>query len=859
MTGEIIREFNLSFESAEQTTWSIFPKKLLSRPKVGLTLSGGGIRGIAQVGALKVLSDEKIPIDLIVGSSIGGVVGGLYASGYSPEEIIDLARSTEWSDVLSDAPQRSTLFLGEKEKRGRALLQFRMDIFRPIVPEAYSPGQKLYTILTELILNACYHAASFDQLKIPLKIVSTDMLTGEKVVLSAGDLAQAMRATVGIPLLFSPVEYESFSLVDGGVVDNIPVMETKNSGVDFVIAVDTTSPLRAPDNISAPWEIADQITTIMQQDKDRAQLDSADAAICFDDVVIVSTDFAAVDSLYYEGIRRTKLQIASIKKALHAIENKNILYETFFIDHITVSGASRDELAQFVDITKKDFSSHEIMTILERIYASGDVANASAKIQQTDQQVILSFAIEYHPTLNSLVFYGNSQIPDDSLRAPFAHILHQPANHDNIQLAIEQILRMYRKRGLSLAKVEKINFNPRDRTAHVYIFEGLVKNVKLSGLQKTHEFVIMREFDIKKGDLFRFDRAQNGIKNIYATDLFSSVNLSISSESIYHDVYLHLIEKPSHVVRIAARYDSERSVKMFAEVADENLWGTGNDLTFHLQYGGRDFKAFIDYRADRIFKSYLTSHFNLHRYESDHFAFSNLERSGQYLRHATGLNIDMGQQMGRFGTLTGHLRFEKIDLFPIAGYGYDTGSLNINTFGLKTIIDTRDEVPFPTNGKYHIFFYEMSSGFALGADASFYKVMNQLATYTTYRHRHTFCPKLIWGTSENSTPYSEQFRLGGHDSFYGLREGQIWGKHMILTSLEYRLLLPHFWALNTYFSARYDLGAMWTKMDAIKADDFISGHGVALSCKTPIGPFSFAYGKTNRRQHQFYFSAGFEF
>ncbi|MBN1482736.1 patatin-like phospholipase family protein [candidate division KSB1 bacterium] len=838
---------------------SIVPKKKLKRPRVGLTLSGGGIRGIAQVGVLKVLEEENIPIDVIVGSSIGGVIGGLYAAGYSPDEIIDLARSTEWSAVISDAPQRSTLFLGEKEKRGRALLQFRMDFFKPVVPEAYSPGQKLYTTFTELILNAYYHASHFDQLKIPLKIISTDILTGEKIVLTQGDLAQAMRATVGIPLLFSPVEYKNYSLVDGGVVDNIPVVETKKSGVDVVIAVDTTSPLRSPDKIAAPWEIADQITTIMQQEKDKSQLDSADVAICFDDLRIVSTNFAALDFLYKEGIRRTQLQITKIKDILQDVENKESSAESFRIDQITVSGANRDELARFINMQQKKFSSCDIRTILKNIYSSGQVDNVAAKIYQADEKSILSFDIDFNPELNSIVFYGNSQIPDDSLRQHFSHLLNQPINHHKIQLAVERILKMYRTRGLSLAKIEKINFNPYDHSAHVYIFEGLVKNINLSGLQKTQPFVISREFDIKKGDLFRFDRAQNGIKNIYATDLFSAVNLIISSESIYHDIYLHFIEKPSHVVRIGARYDSERTARIFAEFADENIWGTGNDLSLHLQYGGRDFKTFVEYRADRIFKSYLTSRFNLHHFESDHFAYTNLERTGQYVRHATGLNIDIGQQIGRFGTLSGHLRFEKIDLYSVSGYGYDTGSLNINTFGMKTIIDTRDEVPFPASGKYHIFFYEISSGLVLGADASFYKVMNQLATYTTYWNRHTFCPKLIWGTSETSTPYSEQFRLGGQDSFYGWREGQIWGKHMILTSLEYRLLLPNIWMFNTYLSARYDLGAMWAKMEEIRANDFTSGYGAAISFKTPVGPFSFAYGHTNRGQRQFYFSAGFEF
>ncbi|MBN1464860.1 patatin-like phospholipase family protein [candidate division KSB1 bacterium] len=855
--ASVVREFHLDF-AAPDDSHQLLAHREVSRPKIGLALSGGGVRGVAQAGVLKVLEQENIPIDLIVGTSIGGVIGALYASGNSADEIIDLARTIDWRAVLSDAPQRSSLFLGEKQKRGRALLQFRMDHCKPIVPEAYSPGQKLHTLFTELVLNSYCHASNFDQLVIPLKIIATDIKSGAKIILDSGDLAQAMRATVGIPLLFSPIHYDSCALIDGGVVNNIPVTETKAAEADIVIAVDTTSPLRSAEHLNTPWEVADQITTIMQQENNRAQLAAADVTITFDDLEIVSTDYEAIDSLYHEGIRRTRQQMALIVKAIQSRQNQHRTEESFHIDRIVVHGADAQSLSPYVNFNAKEFSTAEIDSLLRSIYASGDVENISAKIVQTDILVL-----DIHVTFNSIVksvhFYGNSQFPEDSLAQHFSAILDKPLNPHKTTRALQDIIKMYRRRGLSLAKIDKINYNEHDHAAHINIFEGLVKEIRLSGLAKTQKFVIAREFDIKEGELFRLDRVQDGMRNILATDLFSAVNLRIESESIYHNLNLHFIEKPSHVVRLGARYDSERTAKVFAEFADENMLGTGNNLTFHLQYGGRDFKAALDYRADRIFKTYLMSRFDLHRFETAHFAYTNLNSSGEYIRHATGFNIDLGQQIGRFGTLSGHLRFDEIKLNAVTGTGYDTGSLSINTFGMKTVIDTRDDAPFPKNGKHHIFFYEISSGLVLGADASFFKVMNQLATWTTYNHRHTICPKLVWGTSDATTPYSEQFRLGGQETFYGLREGQLWGKHMILTSLDYRVLLPKFWSFDTYISTRVDLGAMWAKMEEIKTDDFIVGYGAALGIRTPIGPFSFAYGETTRGQRQLYFSAGFDF
>ncbi len=829
----------------------------MARPRIGLTLSGGGIRGIAQIGVLRVLEKEQIPIDYIVGTSIGGVVGALYASGYSPDEIIELARLTEWGSVLSDSPQRSSMFLGEKQKRGRAIVQFRVDNFKPVIPDAFSPGQKVSNLFTELILNSYYRSTDFTSLFVPLNIITTDMLSGKKVILDSGDLAQAMRSSIAIPLLFTPVQHDSFLLVDGGVVDNIPVEETR-AKADIIIAIDTTSPLRESSHLEAPWEIADQITTIMQQERDKQQLENADIVIGFDDLRITSTDYAAVDTLYEKGKSRTYSQLDSIRTLFKScLESPQDI--TYSIKRIEAAGVELGYLGQFVDMNRSSFTCSDIRFILNTIYSYGDVQNVSATILKQNDAQILQFNISLNPVLNDVVFYGNTRFSSDSLKLLFADVLGQPINHRQTRQILKNIIKRYRDHGYSLTSIDRINFSERDLTAHIYLSEGIINNINISGLEKTRPFVIDRELELHRGEIFRFERAKSGLENIFATDLFSAVHLNVQSNSSLHDLNFQLAEKPSNVVRLGARYDTERTAKVFAEFSDENILGTANDLTLHVEYGGRDFKTFVDYRADRLLKSYLTSRFNVFHIQSDYDAYTDLEYTGEYKSVASGINIDLGQQISRFGTLSGHLRFEDTQLKTVSGYGYDTGHSRLSTFGLRTVIDTRDEVVFPHDGKYHIFFYEVSSGEVLGDDKSFFKFMNQLATFTSYGKRHTFCPKLIWGTSDVTTPYSEQFRLGGQHSFYGLNKGQLWGRHIILASLEYRYLLPRFWSFDTYLSARYDLGSAWSKVEAIKANDFIGGWGAAFGFKTPIGPFSFAYGASNRGHQQVYFSAGFEF
>ncbi|RPI02872.1 MAG: hypothetical protein EHM72_03050 [Calditrichaeota bacterium] len=857
-SNKVLRQISLSSIGVNRSPYSLFPGRIIERPKIGLALSGGGIRGVAQAGVLAALEQYHIPIDYIVGTSIGGIIGALFASGYTPDEIMKMAREIDWNSVLSDSPQRSTLFLGEKQKRGRAIFQFSLHHGKLLLPEAYTPGQKINKLFTELVLNSCYHASDFSQLRVPLKIITTDMMTGQKIALSSGDLALAMRATIAIPLLFAPVEVDSLVLVDGGVIDNIPVDETRSFGTDIVIAVDTTSPLRTPDHLTAPWETADQITTIMQQERNKEQLAKADINISLADFQSISTNTSAIEVLYQEGYSRTCDKIAEINTQIlqHFTVNKDTV---FTIDRLRCSGMDYNYLSSFLDMTQNSFSCRQVQFILQQIYLRGDVQDAMASFLEVDGEIILQFVLIANPILKDIIFYGQTQIHSDSLKKQCSHLINKIINLNQARQTLEQLVRAYHQTGFSLARIDRVIFNEAENIAHVYISEGFISNLSITGLQRTKPYVVSRELELHKGELFRFERARNGLENIFATGLFDAINLRVESRSNLHDVFIHVNEKPSYVFRFGFRYDDERSARTFVELSDENVGGSANDLTMHLQYGGRDFKSSLNYSADRLFNTYLMSRFNLHYFASEHYAFSDFVKVGEYLRRTSGLDIDMGRQIARSGTLSALLRFEEIDLDGISGTGYNTGSLSINTLGLKTVIDTRDQVPFPSSGKYHIFFYEVSSGLFLGADISFFKVMNQLATYNTFFTRHTFCPKIIWGTSDMTTPFSEQFHFGGMNSFYGLEEGQIWGRHLMIASLEYRYLFSTLWNFPLFFSLRYDFGAAWNKLESVQSNDFVSGLGGYLAMKTPLGPFQIGYGRMSRDFSRFYLSAGFEF
>ena len=237
---------HLDFDNLTPDLKSFLPYREVSRPKIGLALSGGGARGMAHIGVLKALEKQGIPIDFIAGTSIGSVVGGLYASGYNPDEIENIMLNINWDTIISDNIPRRNLFLGQKQQNSRHIFQLRFDGLKPALPTALSSGQRMMEIISDITMQANFHVAmDFNKLKIPFRSVTTDLVTGNRVVLGSGNLAEAIRASLTIPLLVSPIEKDGMLLVDGGMISNIPVDAVREMGADIVIAVDLAHKPRA--------------------------------------------------------------------------------------------------------------------------------------------------------------------------------------------------------------------------------------------------------------------------------------------------------------------------------------------------------------------------------------------------------------------------------------------------------------------------------------------------------------------------------------------------------------------------------------------------------------------------------------
>ncbi len=229
------------------------------KPKIGLVLSGGGAKGLAHIGVLKVLEEEGIEIDYIAGTSMGAIIGGLYASGYTASELDSIFGSVDADALVRDYIPRISKSFYEKRNDEIYALTLPFEKFKIGVPRAFSKGMYNYNLLSRLLAHV-RHERDFNKLEIPFLCIATDMETGEMVVLRKGSLPQAILASGAFPSLYSPVEIDGRLLVDGGVVNNYPIEELRGMGADIVIGVDVQDGLKKRDDIQSAPDLLLQIS-----------------------------------------------------------------------------------------------------------------------------------------------------------------------------------------------------------------------------------------------------------------------------------------------------------------------------------------------------------------------------------------------------------------------------------------------------------------------------------------------------------------------------------------------------------------------------------------------------------------------
>ncbi len=409
-----------------------------AREKIGLVLSGGGAKGAAHIGVLKVLEKNNIPVDYIAGTSIGAYVGGMYALGYSVEDIEEIMLSLPWSNGYSDDIPRESLSFANKQHRDRYNLAIRLGYsdgqFK--VPHGLLLGQSAYQIM-QRSTGSVNIFDSFDDLAIPYRAVASDIATAKMVVLNSGNLNTAMKASAAVPGIVSAVEIDGQMLVDGGITNNMPISVVKEMGADVVIAVDIGSPLVGQNKLTSTVSVLEQLSTILTNNTSLSQ-----KKLLTDDDILLrpnidelsTTDWSVMSSALALGeeaalAKEVHLQKFSISAADYQVykSEKNTISQQWFnqlannIIEIQFKNNSRVEnsiIAMHFDVKlDQPLTKDQLDAAINRVYALNKFEQVSVEFENTVNGRILTLitkAKSWGPNYFDFGFNIRTTFEDDS-------------------------------------------------------------------------------------------------------------------------------------------------------------------------------------------------------------------------------------------------------------------------------------------------------------------------------------------------------------------------------------------------------------------------------------------------------------
>lgn len=823
--------------------------------QIGLALSGGGARGIAHIGVLRAFEEAGLNISCIAGTSMGAIIGGLYASGYSASEIAEIVRTTDFAALFSDAPSRKSTLFTRRAEWDRYLFSIRFDGLKPYWPRALADGQKLTSLLTDLTITANYACGGdFDHLPIPFRAVATDIGTGERVALRRGSLAAAMRASMAFPLAFTAIEQDGRHLMDGGMVDPIPVDVCREMGADYVIACNTSSPLLPVGQISDPVEIANQVTTIMTQDALAEQLQNADLVLTPPLGEFASFSFGMHDTLEAIGYNAGREAVNEIVRALDGDDPHDFLYQG-------ATAARDDSLLQGIVnnlplIPGRRYSQWAMQKGL--LFADREMRfhTLTSQIVPTDSGIAL--LLDGSPNRPDHEIIYRIEGINDSDTAAMARLLPMPTGAflslSVVKCSADSMVASLHRRGHDLASLRAIVYDHEAGIVRIIIDQGLLRAIDVYGNERTRSWYVRANFSLRKGEPFSAKKADDGLANVFGTGFFEQVGIDVEPDPAGARLNILVKEEKFTQLRVGGHWDDEYQAEMIAELLDDNVFGAGIQIASFAQISSRRHKYELSVKADRLSRTLLTARARGYFSRLMRRLF-NPDGSPNDFRteDRLGFSIEAGQQIARLGTIYSEYRIEGITTRLEAFDFEEDGILSI--FAIKSNVETIDKYPFPNRGHRQNLAIEFSSNWLGSSFDEFTKAYGGIEIYWKIGNYLNLRPKITAGVSTADLPDVEKYFIGGLYNFSGYRTDQLAGDKYLMTSSQLRLKLPY----RLYLIGNYDYGNVFNDYEDIRITDFLHGWGAALAIDTPIGPVDFGYGNAQHLPYRLYLNIGLRF
>lgn len=841
-------------------------------PRLGLALSGGGAKAAASIGVLKVLTENGIPVSAVAGTSMGALIGGLYAAGYHPDEIEKIFLSTDWNTLFTDTPVRALLTQEQKEEKSRHLLEFAFTRGRFITPQGLSAGQKLFTLLAAKTLAASFWSdLDFNRLRIPFRAVATDIETGEKVVLDHGLIHEAVRASIAIPLVFQPVQLDGKVLVDGGLVDNLPVDVARSMNADIVIAVDSSAKLEKRDKLTSMFEVINQAVAIEVQQKTLEQTARADFAIFPDTSAFSFTDFPRIQEIIRKGEEAARAALPRIRELMNSTAGTASGERRYSIKSLVVRGnvAVPEDTIRYTMATSlpaRQASTDDLRAAMVGVFHLGFFSEISLELDQVGSHDRAVLTVSENPVVKEITISGAHMISREEIEKELNGQVGITLNVTKVTEALDRIVERYRKKGYLLVHVVNAEMKPENGILEITLFEGRVDFVNITGQKKTQYSLIQREIRTRVGDPLNVDTLERDIQRLYALDYFESLSVDLAKSPFGGiTMTLKIKEKVTNRVRLGFRYDLEDSFTGLTDIVIDNLTGRGFKLYLNTRYGNY-LDLTLGYHSPVFLRSYFGHTIETFYRQRTYYIYENRHKISELDIRRIGGDISFGYQWFRFGDTYLRYRYEADETSQVLGLTTPEQDTHIGSMAFLTTIDTRDSNTFPHTGVLFKGSYENAQR-AYGSTSEFVKTAAFLQGNIPFGQRHTVMLEGTIGIGSGTIPYQEKYGIGGADyllafPLLGYQRREFTGSELLGFTLAYRIKVLEYQLKAVraiYLSLTGQAANVWEKRSELSIRDLRTGGGLGLHADTLIGPIRLDFGAGEDRHRAIYLSMGFEF
>jgi len=780
------------------------------RPKIGLVLSGGGARGFAHIGTLKMLDSLQIPIDFIAGTSMGGIAAALYSIGYSGYDQEKMIYNTDWDEIFTDTPPRTELPYFQRKETGKYQLSFGLKGLKPVPPSGLIYGQKVSLLFSSLTFPY-EKITDFDQLPIPFRCVAVDLVTGNQVVLKNGSLSKAMRAAMAIPSVFSPVQWGDSLLIDGGFANNLPIDVVKEMGADFVIAVDVESPLKKHAQLKSALDVLQQSINMMGLEQRRKNEQLADIHIRPE-----VSDFSPGDFNRSKINAIVKRGIAAANKNLGILKDLKRKHDLFlFNDSTGSSAASKFKVIHDVQIT--GYTTIPFKQIYEGLgFKPGDTLN----IKQLNDKIA---------EIKTSGFCENLRYELIPLSEKFVRIVFRVKEKEN----------------------------------------PIIFRIVIEGQETLPFTFIYRLLGLNPGIPLDTKLLNRRIMEMYGLGYFEHILYEIEPVRKNRVILkITVKELPERKLHIGLRYDDYHKLVAAISIKGTSMFMPGLRFEYEFQFAGlTKFRSKYYYPSRALdLPVYPFINYGFKDIPIDIFDSTTGRRIAQYADRSAHFGLGLGLLLSKSLNAEVEYQHEYMNIRPDISFSdpelFPTWNHRLRKLQACFTLDLLDDVLLPRNGILIKGNFEGSYK-ELNSDLEYSVISASADIYRTFFYKHTIRAFAFRGICKNAPVYKFH-NPGKPEYFVGLEYGQLFGSQITILRCEYRYQFSKDIYFKLMANSAFDLKYHIPDDYVVPNDAF--GYGIGIKVLSPVGPLEVIYGRGDKvflgpRKHQdmVYFIMGYKF